>query len=225
MAGARLEQLRQCPYPGQTRPWKREVRRAPVPCTPKWRRPSGCPSTLPTPKDGRTPAPCGPLLPTPSHLAAPGKPWVFLALCVPPDPTQQKQVGSCTLSSPRDGAGPDTAGFRPAELHSLELQKPAPKIFTSPQTTTSKPPDLEMNHSSAPTRCHYHCHLHCHRCARAPSTSSLPPQRGQDPPMQHQTPKHLLPLLSVVPTIVPTPAAGGDRHSCPAQSCGDTHQH
>lgn len=187
--------------------------------------PVGAPALCPPPKMGGPQLPVAPCsLPHLTWLLqeSPGCSWHPVCSQIPPSRSRWDrapshhhgmELGQTPLASARQS------------FTQLKLQKPAPKIFTSPQTTTSKPPDLEMNHSSAPTRCHYHCHLHCHRCARAPSTSSPPPQRGQDPPMQHQTRKSLLPLPSVVPTIVPTPAAGGDRHSCPPQSCEDTHQH
>lgn len=74
------------------------------------------------------------LAPHPISPGCLGNPWVLLEPCVPPDPTQQKHLGSCTPhhhGTPQDGAGPDTTGSCPAELHSVKLQKPTPKIFTS----------------------------------------------------------------------------------------------
>lgn len=151
----------------------------------------------------------------------PGRYWHPVCPQIPPRSSSWDPAPPHHHGTPRDGADPDTAGSRPAELHSLKLQKPTPKIFASPPAhtplpTTSKPPDLEMNHSSAPTWCHYRCHCHCHRCARAPPFTSLPPQRGQDP--------HAAPDLQKAPATVPIPAPGGDGHSCPPRSCGDTHR-
>lgn len=230
-ARARPAQLRLCLSPRQTCPWKREVRRPPVPCTPKWRRPSGCPSTLPTPKDGSPPSSLQPLAPcSPPQLTwllreTPGRYWH--PVCSP-DPTQQRQSGSCTPSSPWDTTErswarhhwlpPGRASLtETSETNTKNIHLPPAHI---PLLTTSKPPDLEMNHSSASTWCHYHCNCRCHQCARAPSTTSLPPQRGQDPPHAAPDPQEVPAIAISGPHHCLIPAPGGDRHSCSPQPWG-----
>lgn len=113
----------------------------------------GAPALCPPPKMGGPQVPAAPC--SPPHLTwllweTPGCYWHPVCPEVPPSRSTWDPAPLTTVEHHGMELGQIPLGSRPAELHSLKLQKPTPKIFTlvpahTPLPTTSKPPDPEIN--------------------------------------------------------------------------------